>query len=359
MRDFKHAWWARTHARTHTHTQTALQPYSHAEGLVWLPSVSGLIYFLAVSYFLDGQVDCLVTCETILLCDDGYEWMNGLSCVWMTLDLADAGFRFVSLCVCVCVCVCVFVHVHACGVCPLPCELLIPLTWRTLLMMMVNSPRNHFLTLCLIVFVYRQVCNFNPHYVTLLLQLFTPWKNIWSPVYGDPLLPVPPPPLWDNVCVYWRTGRPKPKVNVMSYTCVVPAVKMLYWKRYTSAGLICTILSVWRRRCPSITQNWASCAASNVCVCACACVCFQIQGSICPHAIIILPNSSGTEVLVCYEDEGVFIDTYGRITKDTVLQWGEMPASVGKVPPPPPTQRDNTLSQLVDPNTSSGLQRHI
>lgn len=63
-------------------------------------------------------------------------------------------------------------------------------------------------------------------------------------------------------------------------------------------------------------------------------VCFvfvsQIQGSIHPHAIIILPNSAGTEVLVCYEDEGVYIDTYGRITKDTVLQWGEMPASVGK-----------------------------
>uniref|UniRef100_A0A8C5C816 non-specific serine/threonine protein kinase n=1 Tax=Gadus morhua TaxID=8049 RepID=A0A8C5C816_GADMO len=62
----------------------------------------------------------------------------------------------------------------------------------------------------------------------------------------------------------------------------------------------------------------------------------HIQGSICPHAIIILPNSAGTEVLVCYEDEGVFIDTYGRITKDMVLQWGEMPASVGKTSPPPP-----------------------
>ncbi|XP_041845550.1 mitogen-activated protein kinase kinase kinase kinase 4 isoform X2 [Melanotaenia boesemani] len=54
----------------------------------------------------------------------------------------------------------------------------------------------------------------------------------------------------------------------------------------------------------------------------------HIQGSIHPHAIIILPNKAGTEVLVCYEDEGVYIDTYGRITKDTVLQWGEMPASV-------------------------------
>ncbi|XP_017278629.1 misshapen-like kinase 1 isoform X3 [Kryptolebias marmoratus] len=54
----------------------------------------------------------------------------------------------------------------------------------------------------------------------------------------------------------------------------------------------------------------------------------HIQGSIHPHAIIILPNKAGTEVLVCYEDEGVYIDTYGRLTKDTVLQWGEMPTSV-------------------------------
>ncbi|XP_070409308.1 mitogen-activated protein kinase kinase kinase kinase 4 isoform X4 [Nothobranchius furzeri] len=54
----------------------------------------------------------------------------------------------------------------------------------------------------------------------------------------------------------------------------------------------------------------------------------HIQGSIRPHAVIILPNKAGTEVLVCYEDEGVYIDTFGRITKDTVLQWGEMPTSV-------------------------------
>uniref|UniRef100_A0A673HVP7 non-specific serine/threonine protein kinase n=1 Tax=Sinocyclocheilus rhinocerous TaxID=307959 RepID=A0A673HVP7_9TELE len=47
-----------------------------------------------------------------------------------------------------------------------------------------------------------------------------------------------------------------------------------------------------------------------------------------PHAIIILPSSSGMELLLCYEDEGVYIDTYGRITRETVLQWGEMPASV-------------------------------
>lgn len=35
-------------------------------------------------------------------------------------------------------------------------------------------------------------------------------------------------------------------------------------------------------------------------------------------------------MLVCYEDEGVYVNTYGRITKDVVLQWGEMPTSVGR-----------------------------
>lgn len=58
-------------------------------------------------------------------------------------------------------------------------------------------------------------------------------------------------------------------------------------------------------------------------------VCSQIQSSIQPHAIIILPNTDGMELLVCYEDEGVYVNTYGRITKDVVLQWGEMPTSVG------------------------------
>lgn len=56
----------------------------------------------------------------------------------------------------------------------------------------------------------------------------------------------------------------------------------------------------------------------------------QIQTSIQSHAIIILPNTDGIELLVCYEDEGVYVNTYGRITKDVVLQWGEMPTSVGR-----------------------------
>ncbi|EAW78483.1 TRAF2 and NCK-interacting protein kinase isoform X18 [Gorilla gorilla gorilla] len=57
----------------------------------------------------------------------------------------------------------------------------------------------------------------------------------------------------------------------------------------------------------------------------------HIQGNITPHAIVILPKTDGMEMLVCYEDEGVYVNTYGRITKDVVLQWGEMPTSVAYI----------------------------
>ncbi|XP_047193279.1 mitogen-activated protein kinase kinase kinase kinase 4-like isoform X9 [Scophthalmus maximus] len=57
----------------------------------------------------------------------------------------------------------------------------------------------------------------------------------------------------------------------------------------------------------------------------------HIQTHIQSHAIIILPNTDGIELLVCYEDEGVYVNTYGRITKDVVLQWGEMPTSVAYI----------------------------
>ncbi|KPP56962.1 hypothetical protein Z043_125371 [Scleropages formosus] len=56
----------------------------------------------------------------------------------------------------------------------------------------------------------------------------------------------------------------------------------------------------------------------------------HIQSQVTPHAIVFLPNSDGMEMLVCYEDEGVYVNTYGRIIKDVVLQWGEMPTSVGE-----------------------------
>uniref|UniRef100_A0AAQ4RVP8 non-specific serine/threonine protein kinase n=1 Tax=Gasterosteus aculeatus aculeatus TaxID=481459 RepID=A0AAQ4RVP8_GASAC len=57
----------------------------------------------------------------------------------------------------------------------------------------------------------------------------------------------------------------------------------------------------------------------------------HIQSQVMPHAIVFLPSSDGMEMLLCYEDEGVYVNTYGRIIKDVVLQWGEMPTSVAHI----------------------------
>ncbi|XP_020283503.1 serine/threonine-protein kinase mig-15 isoform X10 [Pseudomyrmex gracilis] len=55
------------------------------------------------------------------------------------------------------------------------------------------------------------------------------------------------------------------------------------------------------------------------------------QGPICPHCIVSLPNSNGMQLLLCYDNEGVYVNTYGRIAKTMVLQWGEMPTSVAYI----------------------------
>ena len=47
-----------------------------------------------------------------------------------------------------------------------------------------------------------------------------------------------------------------------------------------------------------------------------------------PHAIVVLPDSDGTELLLCYNDEGIYVNTYSEVTKDVMMQWGELPASV-------------------------------
>ncbi|KAF2360775.1 Citron (CNH) domain [Trinorchestia longiramus] len=54
----------------------------------------------------------------------------------------------------------------------------------------------------------------------------------------------------------------------------------------------------------------------------------HIQGGICPHTIVTMPNSNGLQLLICYDNEGVYVNTYGKMTKNMMLQWGEMPTSV-------------------------------
>ncbi|PRD19301.1 UNVERIFIED_CONTAM: Mitogen-activated protein kinase kinase kinase kinase 4 [Trichonephila clavipes] len=52
------------------------------------------------------------------------------------------------------------------------------------------------------------------------------------------------------------------------------------------------------------------------------------QGNITPHAIVTLPNSKGMQLLLCYDNEGIYVNTFGKVSKNIVLQWGEMPTSV-------------------------------
>ncbi|XP_067014146.1 serine/threonine-protein kinase mig-15 isoform X8 [Anabrus simplex] len=55
------------------------------------------------------------------------------------------------------------------------------------------------------------------------------------------------------------------------------------------------------------------------------------QGPITPHCIVALPNSNGMQLLLCYDNEGVYVNTYGKVSKNIVLQWGEMPTSVAYI----------------------------
>ncbi|XP_022900999.1 serine/threonine-protein kinase mig-15 isoform X11 [Onthophagus taurus] len=61
----------------------------------------------------------------------------------------------------------------------------------------------------------------------------------------------------------------------------------------------------------------------------------HIQGAITPHCIVTLPNSNGMQLLLCYDNEGVYVSTYGRLAKNSLLQvnflWGEMPTSVAYI----------------------------
>ncbi|ESO96188.1 hypothetical protein LOTGIDRAFT_214738 [Lottia gigantea] len=55
------------------------------------------------------------------------------------------------------------------------------------------------------------------------------------------------------------------------------------------------------------------------------------QGNIIPHTVVILPNTNGLHLLLCYDNEGVYVDTNGKVTKNVVLQWGELPTSVAYI----------------------------
>ncbi|CAG0878515.1 unnamed protein product [Darwinula stevensoni] len=57
----------------------------------------------------------------------------------------------------------------------------------------------------------------------------------------------------------------------------------------------------------------------------------HIQGTVVPHCIVVLPNTQGKHLLLCYDNEGVYVNTYGKPVKNVVLQWGELPTSVAYI----------------------------
>lgn len=56
-----------------------------------------------------------------------------------------------------------------------------------------------------------------------------------------------------------------------------------------------------------------------------------VNGPVTPHSITVLNSNEGHDLLLCYDDEGVYVNTYGLITKDVLVQWGERPLSVANI----------------------------
>lgn len=56
-----------------------------------------------------------------------------------------------------------------------------------------------------------------------------------------------------------------------------------------------------------------------------------ISPPIIPHQVVVLPDSDGMELLLCYNDEGVYVNTYGELIKETILNWNENPLTVAHI----------------------------
>ena len=48
-------------------------------------------------------------------------------------------------------------------------------------------------------------------------------------------------------------------------------------------------------------------------------MCQPMQGPITPHTIVTLPNSNGMQLLLCYDNEGVYVNTYGKVKNPGVI----------------------------------------
>ncbi|XP_068685420.1 serine/threonine-protein kinase mig-15-like [Montipora foliosa] len=57
----------------------------------------------------------------------------------------------------------------------------------------------------------------------------------------------------------------------------------------------------------------------------------QLQEKFQAHSIIPLPSSSGLELLLCFNNEGVYVNTNGDLVRHAVLQWGETPYAIAHI----------------------------
>jgi misshapen/NIK-related kinase len=56
-----------------------------------------------------------------------------------------------------------------------------------------------------------------------------------------------------------------------------------------------------------------------------------MSGQVVPQAIVILPSGEGMHLLLCYDNEGVYVDTDGKMFKNVILQWGELPHAISYI----------------------------
>ena len=43
------------------------------------------------------------------------------------------------------------------------------------------------------------------------------------------------------------------------------------------------------------------------------------QGPVSPHTIVTLPNTNGMQLLLCYDNEGVYVNTYGKVSASVTI----------------------------------------
>ena len=79
------------------------------------------------------------------------------------------------------------------------------------------------------------------------------------------------------------------------------------------------------------------------------------QGPVTPHTIVTLPNTNGMQLLLCYDNEGVYVNTYGKVSAGSgrASQWSHNDTvRLAKLELGPRSESQNTQSK-VNLNLSS------